>query len=412
MRISGLRREEGSFGLRLAATVAWESAARPPIDVWWDIDGELSSAAEPDPNAFLAAAYLPAVRHREARIAVEGAVCPLLSAGLHGIGGVLRSWHPSPAPVPVVEPEEGWVAPVPRPGGGAAGFLTGGVDSLHLFHSNREDFPADHPLRLSHALWIRGLDYPGEEESSAARSAYARLDQVMSEIADDAGVALVRITTNVRAIEPDLSFFASWHLGGALLSAAHLLARRFSTVALGSSWPAEHLVPWGTHPLLDVRYGSAALSVRHEALGISRIDKLARLRGRTRSLERLVTCSDAPAAGSINCGRCAKCLRTLLEMEATGNLAHARSFPPGRVTAAAVDGLEIDNGSEYFWAPLVAPLRALGRGEVASAIERKVRTTARRRRRVEGRDWTAVIRRFDRDVLGGSLKKLYRRFSP
>lgn len=407
MRITDLRREDGSFGARLAATIRWEDSDRLPVDAWWDVGGDVAESARPDPNAFLAAAFVPALRHGERRVFVDGAACPLLGSGLRAIGGTLRTWYPSTSPIPVVEPRDGWIAPVPRAAGGTAGYLTGGVDSLHLFHSNREDFPEDHPSRISHAFWIRGLDYPGEEESSAARAAYARLDGPISEICGDTGVRLVRITTNLRRLDSDLSFFAHWYLGGALVSGAHLLASRFSTVALGSSWPAEHLVPWGSHPLVDVRYGSAAVSVRHEALGISRIDKLASLRPHARSLERLISCSSAPAAETLNCGRCTKCVRTLLEMEAAGALAHARSFPPTEVSAATIDGLELDHGTEYFWSLLVAPLRALGREEIAAAIERRIRATVRRRRRVEGRDWTGAIRRFDRAVLGGRIKKIH-----
>jgi len=93
-------------------------------------------------------------------------------------------------------------------------------------------------------------------------------------------------------------------------------------------------------------------------------------------------------------------------MEVAGVLAHAQSFPDAVVNAATIDGLELDNGTEYFWGLLVAPLRALGREEIASAIERKIRATVRRNDRIEGRDWTGGIRRFDREFLGGRLKKL------
>ena len=409
MRIGGIRTGPGTFGTRFAATVVWEDTNRPPVEIWWDVDEDLAGEARPDPNAFVAAAFVPALRHRERRIAVEGAVCPLLAAGLETVGGVIRSWHPATGPLPRIEPGGGRRAPAPRVPPASAGYLTGGVDSLHLFYSNREDFPAAHPARFSHALWIRGLDYPGREESPWAVSQYARLEVLLREIAADIGVRLAPITTNLRRLDDDLAFFAHRYLGAALLSGAHLLAGRFSTVALGSSWPGEHLVPWGSHPLLDPSYGSAALAIRHEALGLRRLDKLARLRGQTTALERLVSCSDAPSGASINCGRCTKCVRTLVEMEATGTLAHARSFPSVRVTADTIGGLEFDHGTEYFWGTLVAPIRALGREDLASAIERKIRATIRHRRRVEGLGWTGAIRRFDRNVLGGRLKKLYRR---
>ena len=65
--------------------------------------------------------------------------------------------------------------------------------------------------------------------------------------------------------------------------------------------------------------------------------------------------------------------------------------------------------TDYFWGRLAGPLRAAGREEVAAAIERKIRETIRHRRRVEGLDWTGAIRRFDRNVLGGRIKKTYRK---
>ena len=409
MKISGIRTGPGSFGTRFAATVFWEDSARPPVEIWWDVGEELEVDARPEPNAFLTAAFVPALRHGERRIAIEGAVCPLLGRGLQGIGQLLRSWWPGRGAAPVVEPEGGWKAAVPRSRPAAAGYLTGGVDSLHLLLSNLEEFPADHPERFTHALWIRGLDYPAAEESAWARSQYARLEPVLSDLAAIAGVRLAPVTTNLRRLEPDLSFFAYEFLGAALLSGAHLLTRSFSTVALASSFPAENLPRWGTHPLLDRRLGSGALFVRHAELGIGRIEKLARLRGRSDVLARLISCSDAPAGESFNCGRCTKCVRTRLEMEASGTLADARSFPADEVTAATIAPLEIDGPTDYFWGRIVAPLRAAGREEVAAAIERKIRATIRHRRRVEGLDWTGVIRRFDRNVLGGRIKKTYRR---
>jgi hypothetical protein len=411
VKIAGIRTGPGTFGTRFAASVTWEDSPRLPVEIWWDVDGELAADARPDPNAFLTAAWAPAVRHGERRIAIEGPACPVLAAGLDAVEGVLRSWRPPGAGTPRIEPHDGWSTPFPAPAPAAAGYLTGGVDSLHLFYANRDDFPPDHPARLAHAIWIRGLDYPGAEESPWAVSQYAKLEAPLREIAADVGVPLVRVTTNLRRLDSDLAFYAHEWLGGALVSGAHLLSGRLTTVALASSWPAEHLVPWGTHPLLDVRYGSAALAVRHEALGLRRVEKLARLRDRAVALERLISCSDAPAHGAMNCGRCTKCVRTLVEMEASGTLAHARSFPPVRVTAETIRGLEFDHGTEYFWGTLVEPLRALGRGDVAAEIERKIRATVRHRRRIEGLDWTGRLRRFDREFLGGRLKRMYRRVS-
>ena len=411
MKITGIRAGAGTFGSRLAATVAWEDSPRLPVEIWWDVDGELAAAARPDPNAFLTAAWAPALRHGERRIAIEGAVCPMLAAGLDAIAGVIGSWRRSPAPMPRIEPRDGWSAPFPAGRPAAAGYLTGGVDSLHLFYANRDDFAPDHPERLTHAIWVRGLDYPAAEESPWAVAQYAKLEVPLREIAADIGVPLVPVTTNLRRLDSDLAFYAHEWLGGALVSGAHLLSGRFTTVALASSWPAEHLVPWGTHPLLDVRYGTAALSVRHEALGLRRVEKLARLRDHPAALERLISCSDAPAHAAMNCGRCTKCVRTLVEMEVSGTLAHARSFPDLGVTAGTIRRLEFDHGTEYFWEMLAAPLRALGRRDVAAEIERKVRATRRHRRRLEGHDWTERIRRFDREVLGGSLKRIYRRVS-
>ena len=71
-----------------------------------------------------------------------------------------------------------------------------------------------------------------------------------------------------------------------------------------------------------------------------------------------------------NCGRCEKCVRTLLTLELLGVREKAASFPPVRFSLDAVRGLRLGSmGAEQVMAELAPHARRLGRADVAAAIE-------------------------------------------
>ncbi|MGQ0613644.1 MAG: hypothetical protein ACT4PV_07910 [Planctomycetaceae bacterium] len=142
MRIVDLRREQAEGGARVLATVVWEEADRPPLDLFFQTEPPDDAALRPREAAFLTAAIWPAYNAGERRIAIEGTVCPRLRDGLGTALRLLARWYPPPRPLPSLEPTGGFEPSHPAPERRTAMFLSGGFDSLALLRCNRATYPA------------------------------------------------------------------------------------------------------------------------------------------------------------------------------------------------------------------------------------------------------------------------------
>jgi hypothetical protein len=75
----------------------------------------------------------------------------------------------------------------------------------------------------------------------------------------------------------------------------------------------------------------------------------------------------------LNCGRCEKCVRTMLELEALGLLDKTQAFTENEVDPAWLDAFSITiRVRDPFYRELVGPLRTRGREDLAEKIERKL----------------------------------------
>ena len=76
----------------------------------------------------------------------------------------------------------------------------------------------------------------------------------------------------------------------------------------------------------------------------------------------------------LNCGRCEKCVRTMLELEALGLLDKTRAFDDDAVDPVWLDAFSITiRVREPFYEELIEPLRKRGRGDLAAKIEAKLK---------------------------------------
>jgi hypothetical protein len=117
-----------------------------------------------------------------------------------------------------------------------------------------------------------------------------------------------------------------------------------------------------------------------------------------------MVCGEAPVdTGFPNCGRCEKCVRTLLELEISGGRATASAFPPGEITADDLDALAPEFWVHSYWRELIEPLRARGRQDLALAVCRVADRSLRFRDWLEERGWKGWIRGVDRRHLSGRL---------
>ena len=416
MRISNLRREGGA---RVAATISWEDASRPALDLFFETDDEFGADLTPDPNAFLVAAYFPAIRHGERRIAVEGAVSPRLRDGLLAVCDLFRAWYGGERFRPRLEPASGFAPPAPGPTARAAAFLSGGIDSLFTLRKNRLEIPADHPASIRDLLWFEGRELPGFEGTPVERRRAEQLKASLGEVARDTGANLVPVRTNVRHLDPDIRFFGYEFQGACLASLAHALAPRVSVVAFSSGWELANLIPWGTHPLVDPNLATEAVAVRHEGAAYGRAEKLRAIADWDAGLRNLTVCNDAPFAETLNCGACYKCVETMTLLLSEGLLAKATKFPFSDVTPGMIEGMSLapnlrSSFREYaaFWVAMLPTLEARGRSDLARAAESKLREARRLDAWLDESDWKGLLKRLDRRLARGMGLRAVRALRP
>ncbi|HET9796305.1 MAG TPA: hypothetical protein VFS34_17825 [Thermoanaerobaculia bacterium] len=412
MKVGAIRRFRTAGGEEaVSARVEWEDAVRAPLDLRFSfLTGDVPSA---DPNAFVIAVFVAALRARERRIAVEGAICPVLRDGLRAAAAVLRTWYGGDRPLPALEPSEGFRAASPPAAGGEAIFLSGGLDSLHLLLSRGSGLPREHPAAVRHAIFVSRCGLFPEETQMA--EAGARSERAARAIAAEAGLPLTVVSTNLLELEEDLRSFSLESHGAFFAAIAQVFSGRFSAIALAASDDAmSGLHPWGSHPLLDPLFGTSALRFVHDGIGVSREEKAARV-GRSGPEHRhLFTCTfPLPGDPLLNCGKCEKCLRTMMELLVAGALADSETFPRD-ITAEAIrdlPGVAPYRRLDYYWKPLASAARRVGRPDLGAAIEERLEAQRRAEAWERNRGWTGLLRRLDRRWLGGRALALRRRIA-
>jgi hypothetical protein len=408
MKVLDLRKEDGHGRARVAARIEWEDCARPSLDLFFETTPEAAEGLAASADALLAACFLPAIRHGERRIALEGPVCPRLEDGLRTMARLLEKWYGRPHRPPAVEPAAGFRAPRPRSPRRSAFFLTGGVDSTHLLLRNGREFPREHPERFTDALAVFGLYGPDQFAGVDVFGAYRRAVEVLGELSAEAGIRLVPVATNVTALEPEIEFIAKESLSSALASCAHLFAARWSEISLASGRDVSCLVPLGTHPLLDPYLSSAGIELRHVGIDFTRPERLREVCGWDAAVRRLFVCMAGPPPPLLNCGRCEKCMRTMTALAGLGRLSDAREFPVRDLAPDAIDAFPIGPHYAPYWRAILPLLRDGERHDLADAVERQLARADQEAKWFENTGWRGTLRKADRRWLGGRLLALRR----
>lgn len=351
MIVSGFTTEEDSA----RAKVRWEEAGRDAQEIF--VQGRDLCA---DPNGFLMLCFLPAWHAGERRVIVEGGdICPVLRANLAAASQTLMRWHRLADP-PRIEASSGTRLPGERVGL----FVSGGIDSLASLRSSLQRIPRSHPEAVSATILVSG---------STSERKFTRLREVHEIIAREAGVQPIALRTNAQSLHGNnMSFYIKIYHGAFLAGLAHFLSGQLRKVKISATFDAANLEPWGSHPLLDPFYSSAHMAIDHHGLEMSRLAKTAIVAEWPVALDHVNVCVSPNSVGE-NCGRCEKCLRTMLALLALGKLNATAAFLRRDLRAEDLTDLKIENAYQAScYRDLLLPLRNRGRSDLAAVLERKL----------------------------------------
>lgn len=279
---------------------------RRRMPVWLRTDcGPISEMGDP----FVPVALIPAMRRNWA-LRIDAPVSSDLLAGTRSIQILMTGWYTEFHRVSVeVRTELRQQATEPRR---TATFFSGGVDSFFTLRQ--------HLGQIDALIFIHGLDIPlrRRRERELASGSIHRL-------ADSLGLELIEVETNLRRFgQPHVSW-ANAYFGAALAAVALLLAPRFGVIYVPASVAADQLMPMGSHPALDPLWSNGAMQLVHDGIEATRFDKVMAIGGWPPVQSHLRVCYQKGKDGR-NCGRCRKCLWTMMMLSAAGYLDQIDTF--------------------------------------------------------------------------------------
>jgi hypothetical protein len=403
MRIENIAVELNESSAKLSAMISWEDCPRPPQLIYFETPRKFANRFTCNPSPFLIAACISGMHHGEKRVRVEYEVCPELLNGLATAMCLLRHWYGRSEDVPAIECKGKTKQLSQRVPGRAGFFLTGGVDSLTTLRLNRLHYPIEHPGSIKDGLIAFGLEV-------SSREAFEHVLSLLAPFAQQAEMEMIPISTNVRYLDDDWQFWSRQFQGAVLASIAHVFSGRLTRVSIGSTDDIAHLEPFGSHPLLDCNYSSHDLHILHQGIAFSRLEKCKILTEWDKAIRYLRVCNrgDYYQQGMVNCGKCEKCIRTMLALVALGKLEGAQAFPRIDVSENDIrNHVYLTSNTVYEYEEILPLLKQRDRHDLVRAIQRVI---ANYRGEV---GFTGALKRFDRVRLNQGLCTLKRAlFSP
>jgi hypothetical protein len=267
-------------------------------------EGPIARGAEP----FLAAALLPAMKVGHT-LRVSGTVSPKLLAATETIQNIYHQWFPEFQKIPVHGEADKLDKVIRTDNVGA--FFSGGVDSFFTLLKHRDE--------INKVILIHGFN---QYYSADLRS---KVTKVIRQVARDFNKPLIEVETNVRELSDQYCDFTDHFVGILLTSVGILLAPQFRKIYIPATFSYAHLHPAGTHPLVDPLWSTESVSFEHDGCEANRAEKTAQIAQSDIALRSLRVCFSSMDDYN-NCGRCQKCLRTMLALQAAGALERCTTF--------------------------------------------------------------------------------------
>ncbi|MBI2870423.1 MAG: hypothetical protein HYY14_01805 [Candidatus Omnitrophica bacterium] len=300
--------------------------------------GPVSSGDE----TFFAATLIPAMQEG-GPLHLDGSVSKRLFRGAARIQEIYRVWDPGLHGVRTDVRTGGGLGNGAARGVGC--FFSGGVDSFYTFLKHREE--------ITHLVFVHGFDLKLADTALRAEAACA-----IRGISREFGKQLIEVDTNLRDFSERFAHWGTHYHGSALASVALLLAPQLGKIYIPASNTYLHLHPRGSHPLVDPRWSTEGMEIDHDGCEATRFGKIERIIGSEIVLKTLRVCWEN-LGGTYNCGRCEKCVRTMIPLSMLGVLNRCTTFR-SRFSIAKLRKLDMSEGTVKYVKEDLEAARRLG----------------------------------------------------
>ncbi len=285
-----------------------ESPNQERSRLWYRIPVEYSSLITPSCDPFVVATVLLSMRWL-APTTVHGQVSPSLLQNIEEFQAAWSAWEPGRyRPIKIsaeVEQEQSLTYSEDK----AIVAFSGGVDSCFTVFRHHAGHCGRWQRNLKAGAMIHGLDIPLEEQQGFTDAA-----EKSRKLLATLGVELIPIATNFR----ELPLIWEDAFGTGLASCLMLLQGGYTAGLIASSFPYQALsFPYGSNPVTDWMLSSNAFQIVHDGAAFPRLDKMREITKWPEAMQNLRVCWQGNQKDR-NCGRCEKCVRTILNFRILG----------------------------------------------------------------------------------------------
>ena len=289
-----------------------ETKSKEYSELFYRLPDEFTQSIHVSADPFIAALLVPSMRLGET-LTVNAPASPRLLRALPKIMAFYHNWDPKYKIIEVKTSNErqksDYISKV------NALFFSGGLDSFYALTKLTPE-----KNHVSHLIFVHGFDIKLNDNMLFEKS-YA----AVKDIASYYGKELVLVSTNVREITDK---YVSWYRCHGAGMASVALCGPFGNVYIASDvGPNERSlsIAAACHPDLDPLWSSDTTALMHYGDGISRVEKAKALANNSMAQKHLRVCMEN-INGAYNCGRCSKCVRTMLALYMVGALSNF-NFP-------------------------------------------------------------------------------------
>ena len=268
-----------------------------------------------DASPFAAALLLPSMKQGEDLI-IQGCISEQLYNGMDAVMREVLGWDLGLKPIEIRADAVSADTHDPQR---TASFFSGGVDSFYTYLKHKND-PAG-AGRVESFILVNGFDVDRRNTQL-----WKRALTNIKVIAAAENVELVIVRTNIqRLVEPILLW--DYTHGGCLAAVGLFLRGAFRRIYIPSTHSVGEQIPWGSNLALDGHWSTERTVFVHDGTEATRINKvISQIAQSPIALDHLRVCYQNEK-GAYNCGRCDKCLRTMVNLYIAGSLEKSKTFP-------------------------------------------------------------------------------------
>lgn len=300
--------EHAESGADALASATLDVSGKERTRLWYRVPAEHRGLLANRGDPFVLGALFAAM-HQGTDMVVHGEVSPSLLRNLEEFQSAWVSWRAgSLTKVGIAADSEKEHSELKNVGQYALTF-SGGLDSCFTAFRHRTAKCGRLTRNLTAAVMVHGFDIALHDTDTFHRAA-DKAEKLLRSV----GLPLIRMATNFRDL-PGVWIDAH---GAGLASCLHLLAGGCSGGLIASTDSYGGLVlPMGSNPVTDPLLGSDSFAIIHDGAGYTRMDKMRAILSWSDALRSIRVCWAGPQRDR-NCGKCEKCIRTILGFRAIG----------------------------------------------------------------------------------------------